>query len=128
MVLDYKLYKELIKTPKSLSTMRTNTSKEKAMQVYLSKDQPQGLLGDFFGAGIRALSAVGAHFCWLASGNRVQRCHTRELQQCISDCDLNDCIDLPNSYVPYTYIGPNGNTSRIDHLLISEILTPSVID
>ncbi len=35
---------------------------------------------------------------------------------------------MNESKVPYTYIGPNGNTSHIDHLLISDIMSESVID
>ncbi len=42
--------------------------------------------------------------------------HTRELLQCVVDCCLKMCIDMNESKVPYTYIGPNGNTSRIDHI------------
>ncbi len=41
--------------------------------------------------------------------------HTRELLQCVVDCCLTMCIDMNESKVPYTYIGPNCNTSRIDH-------------
>ncbi len=38
------------------------------------------------------------------------------------------CIDMNKSKVPYTYIGPNGNTSRIDHFLIYDIMSEYVID
>ncbi len=54
--------------------------------------------------------------------------HTRELLQCVVDCCLTMCIDMNESKIPYTYIGPNGNTSRIDHFLISDITSESVID
>ncbi len=38
------------------------------------------------------------------------------------------CIDMNESKVSYTYIGPNFNTSRIDHFLISDILSESVME
>ncbi len=39
--------------------------------------------------------------------------HTRELLHCtcVVDCCLTMCINMNESKVPYTYIGPNGNTS-----------------
>ncbi len=54
--------------------------------------------------------------------------HTRGLLQCVVDFCLTICIDLNESKVPYTYIGPNSNMSQIDHFLISDIMSESVID
>ncbi len=54
--------------------------------------------------------------------------HTRELLQCVVDCCLSMCIEMNESKILYTYIVPNGNSSRIDNFLISDIMSESVID
>ena len=41
--------------------------------------------------------------------------HAYALRNFMSDDNLTVCIDAPGAQVPYTYVSPNGLTSRIDN-------------
>ncbi len=53
--------------------------------------------------------------------------HMYGLLQCIQDCAFTLCIDLHIADVPYTYINNyTGIKSRIDHFLVSDVLSECV--
>ena len=52
--------------------------------------------------------------------------HAYALKKFISDFNLTVCIDAPDAQVQYTYVSPNGLTSRIDHFLTTANLGQKV--
>ena len=54
--------------------------------------------------------------------------HTYAFRNFTSDFNLTVCLDAPDAQVPYTYVGPNGLTSRIDNFLTTANLGQKVLE
>ena len=54
--------------------------------------------------------------------------HAYALTNCISDFNLTVRIYAPDAQVPYTYVSPNGLTSRIDNFLTTANLGQKVFE
>ena len=58
----------------------------------------------------------------------LTRNHAYALIHFISDFNLTPCVDAPDAQVPYTYVSPNGLTSRIDNFFTTANLGQKVLE
>ncbi len=54
--------------------------------------------------------------------------HTQALSEFVRNYQMGMCIEIwDHANVPYTYISPNGNTSKLDHVIVSSNISDHII-
>ncbi len=55
------------------------------------------------------------------------RPHTQALSEFVRNYQMVVCIEMDHANLPYTYISPNGNTSKVDHDIVSSNISDHIV-
>ncbi len=53
--------------------------------------------------------------------------HTQALSEFVRNYHMGVCIEMNQANVPYTYISPNGDTSKVDHVIVSSNISDHIV-
>ncbi len=53
--------------------------------------------------------------------------HNQALSEFVRNYQMGVCIEMDQANVPYTYISPNGDTSKVDHVIICSNISDHIV-